>query len=65
LTLQKTAIDYIECGLSVIPTNLDKTPAIPEWSPYQKEIAGPEKVKKWFSRQRNIAAIGGGCIKRP
>jgi hypothetical protein len=57
--LSEIAIQLIESGLSIIPTNADKTPAIPEWTSFQKNIPHQAKVKTWFSRRRNIAAIAG------
>jgi hypothetical protein len=57
--LSKIAIQLTESALSIIPTNADKTPAVPEWTSYQKKIADHKQVKSWFSHKRNIAVIAG------
>jgi hypothetical protein len=58
-SLSEIAVELSKSGLSVIPTQADKRPAVSEWTSYQKDIPDQTKVKAWFSRQRNIAAIAG------
>jgi hypothetical protein len=38
---------YHDGGLSIIPVNAEKKPAIPGWKPYQKKQATREQVKRW------------------
>ena len=59
-TFQHTAIEYAKSGLSIIPTNSNKRPALTEWSPFQESIADQSQIKIWFSSNKNnIAAIAG------
>jgi len=54
------ANQYAEAGLSVIPIMPDgsKRPAC-EWSPFQKEIAGPNELQAMFNNGRGIAIVAG------
>ncbi len=40
-------LDYHDGGLSIIPVNAKKKPAITGWKPYQKKQATREQVKRW------------------
>jgi hypothetical protein len=63
--------EYAEAGLSVIPirANGSKKPdgrALPRneknepiWSPFQREIAGPDERQRMFSNSCGIAIVGG------
>lgn len=57
--LLKTSLDYTKAGLSVIPVNVDKMPALLTWTPYQKKIAEASKVQEWFKDGNQLAVIGG------
>ena len=46
--IKTKALDYIEAGLSVIPTKEDKTPAI-AWKKYQTEIIKTEEIDSLFN----------------
>ena len=56
----EAAISYPRAGLSVIPTNKNKVPAVKEWKPFQQEIAVQDEREEWFAdNNRSIAIIGG------
>ena len=45
--LTAAARAYLDGGLSIIPVNARKKPAITEWGSYQKKQATREQVKRW------------------
>jgi len=45
-TAYLAALSYADLGLSVIPTNADKTPAI-SWQRYQRERANHRQITQW------------------
>jgi replicative DNA helicase len=55
------AIEYLGYQLSVIPTKANKIPAVPAWTPYQKERIKAEDVNKIFSGSnvKGLAIICG------
>ncbi|NLD38017.1 MAG: hypothetical protein GX654_14210 [Desulfatiglans sp.] len=53
------ALTYRDAGLSVIPCNRDKTPALGSWTEYQDRIAAPKECQQWFRQEQQIAVICG------
>lgn len=53
------ALEYREAGLSIIPCNAEKIPALKAWKPYQKELASSEQINSWFRNGNNLAIING------
>lgn len=53
-------LDYHDGGLSIIPVNAKKKPAITGWKPYQKKQATREQVKRW-ARQHQVAGFAAVC----
>jgi putative DNA primase/helicase len=39
--------DAYELGRSIIPTNLDKRPAVKEWKPFQTARPTPDQIQSW------------------
>lgn len=59
MTMNKTAMQYINAGLSVIPANEDKTPATRSWKEYQKRKMTGDEVNRNFKDAKAIAIICG------
>jgi len=57
-TTQKIAFRLLELGFSVIPANVDKTPAIP-WKQYQQNRMVREEAKRTFPSNCCLAVIAG------
>ena len=57
--LQEAAIQLLSLGYSVIPTNTDKTPALPSWKQYQKQAMSLETAKQKFRDGYSLAIVGG------
>lgn len=57
----EAALKYRKAGLSIIPANKNKVPAVEEWKPFQQEIAVLDEAEEWFSNNNNnnIAVVGG------
>jgi len=53
------ATELITDGISVMPTNADKVPTIPEWKPFQKRRMTPEEIKSNFHNGQGIGVICG------
>jgi hypothetical protein len=54
------ALEYSEAGLSVIPANPDKRPALRTWAPYQKAIADQGTIKAMFGNgTKYLGTIAG------
>ena len=51
---------YLDGGLSIIPVNAKKKPAITEWGPYQKKQATREQVERW-ARFHSLAGFAAVC----
>jgi len=61
-TIQQQALALHANGYSIFPCNLDKTPALKEWKPYQTAQASEEKVLEWFSIPNRTIAIATGKL---
>jgi len=57
--MRKAAILLLSLGFSVIPTNADKTPALPSWKQYQKQPMGTETARKVFRNGHRLALVAG------
>lgn len=58
--MTQTAIDYVNSGLSVIPTNKNKKPALQSWTPFQHNRADSIEISKWWiASDHSIATICG------
>ena len=58
-SIVETAIAYAAAGLSVIPVSTKKIPALPEWKPFQTEIAGEATIRGWNFPSNGIALVCG------
>lgn len=58
-SLNSAAVGLLGSGLSVIPVNADKTPAVSSWKKYQKQALTIGHVEIVFSTAEGIAVIGG------
>lgn len=56
------AIEYSQAGLSVIPANGDKRPALRTWTPYQQAIADQATIKAMFGNGAKYLGIIGGKV---
>ena len=59
VSVQDAAIQLLKLGFSVIPTNPDKTPAIPSWKPYQEKRMSGDEARFAFRNARSLAIVGG------
>jgi hypothetical protein len=50
---------YVDYGLSIIPVNGDKTPALPKWKAFQERPMTPTEAKKYFKNATGIGIICG------
>jgi replicative DNA helicase len=59
--IKDKAKEYLQAGLSVIPTKEDKTPALPTWKQYQSQRITAEEVEALFSggNVKGLAIICG------
>jgi hypothetical protein len=58
--MTQTAIEYVKSGLSVIPTNKNKRPALQSWTPFQHNRADLIELSKWWiTSDHSIATICG------
>jgi hypothetical protein len=48
MTVQEAAREYYGKGFSIIPLNIDKTPAVTGWKEYQEAKPPEELIKKWW-----------------
>ncbi len=55
---EHAALAYAEAGLSVLPLNQDKSPALPTWKEYQSTIASTDRIHRWYSS----APMGIGIV---
>ena len=59
-SMTATAIQYMNGGLSVIPTNKEKKPALYAWKSFQSNRASINEISKWWgSNDYSIAIICG------
>jgi replicative DNA helicase len=58
-TIHDKAIEYLQAGLSVIPTKADKTPALPAWKNYQSQIMTKAEADTYFVKSTSLAIICG------
>lgn len=58
-SVQEAAIELLSHGFSVIPTNADKTPALPSWKHYQKVAMSAEAAEQQFRNGCRLAVICG------
>jgi hypothetical protein len=49
--LTAAALAYLNGGLSIIPVNARKKPAVKEWKPFQSERASPDQIKMWGDQE--------------
>jgi hypothetical protein len=54
------ALAYLDGGLSIIPVNARKKPALKEWTPFQVKPATREEVKEW-GRKNFVAGFAVVC----
>jgi len=59
----EAAKEYLEQGISVIPVNTTKVPALPGWKDYQEQAMPLEDVARLFSTAPGIAVIAGKVSK--
>lgn len=59
----EAAKEYLEQGISVIPVNTTKVPALPGWKAYQEQAIPLEDVARLFSTAPGIAVIAGKVSK--
>lgn len=59
VNIQDAAIELLNLGFSVIPTNADKTPMLPSWKPYQEKLMTKDTVKLTFRDGCSLALVGG------
>jgi len=59
----EAAREYLEQGISVIPVNTTKVPALPGWKTYQEQAMPLEDVARLFSTAPGIAVIAGKVSK--
>lgn len=59
--IKDKAKEYLEAGLSVIPTKETKQPALRTWKPYQTEVIKEDEVEELFNKPavKGIAIICG------
>lgn len=55
------AEQYRAAGLSVIPIQTDKRPAV-AWKPYQERVATPGELDQWFARGSGRMAVVCGAV---
>lgn len=55
----ESALNYLSVGLSVIPVNSNKKPAVQKWAQYQKERMEPEVARQVWKDYYGVALIGG------
>lgn len=58
-TIHDKAIEYLQAGLSVIPTKADKLPAIGSWKEYQSQIMDKAEADRHFAKSPSLAIICG------
>ena len=59
-SMTETALKYVKSGLSVIPTNKNKRPALQSWTPFQHNRADLIELSKWWiTSDHSIATICG------
>lgn len=56
--LKKAAIEYSQCGYSIIPVGRDKKPKI-AWGQFMTRHASISELKNWFSQDVNMAVVTG------
>ena len=59
----EAAKEYLEQGISVIPVNTTKVPALLGWKDYQEQAMPLEDVARLFSTAPGIAVIAGKVSK--
>jgi hypothetical protein len=57
--IKDKALQYLDLGLSVIPINQDKSPALRSWKPYQLEKANVDDIGILFRDVHGIAIVCG------
>lgn len=59
--LKDKAKEYLQAGLSVIPTKENKIPALSSWKPYQSQLLTPEEIDSLFAgaNVKGLAVICG------
>jgi hypothetical protein len=60
--IKKAAKTYIQAGLSVVPTGIDKIPRVKKWKDREKEIPSKSTVEKEFSKPGMCVAIVCGKV---
>ena len=61
--LRTAALRYRAAGLSVLPVLPQrKCPAVPRWSPYQKQLPAIQEVVDWFARQPDGLCLICGAV---
>ncbi len=58
--LTAAGLAYLDGGLSIIPVNARKKPAIPEWTPFQEKQATREQVI-WWAAKNLVAGFAVVC----
>ena len=58
----KTAIDYINNSLSIIPIEKNSKKSVVRWESYQNNIANKNLVLEWFKNENNSLAIICGNV---
>ena len=59
INVKNAAIQLLSLGYSVIPTNVDKTPAIPSWKQYQKQAMCADTARQVFCNECSLAIVAG------
>lgn len=54
-----TVKSYIDYGLSIIPANENKSPALSSWKEYQQQIMQKYEIERYFKNSEHVAIICG------
>ena len=61
--VQEAALQMLYLVFSIIPTNADKTPAIPSWKQYQKQAMSADTAIQVFRNGCSLAVVGGAVSR--
>jgi hypothetical protein len=60
LSLQHASLDYLSCGLSVLPALVDeKRPSLAGWKQYQKRLPTQTQIEAWFAEATGLCVLTG------
>lgn len=60
MSLQHASLDYLSCGLSVLPALVDeKRPALAGWKQYQKRLPTQKQIEAWFAEATGLCVLTG------